>query len=112
VFFAPPTITFGHVVGTDAGGLWRGAGAMLGAFFSVNLLLAAFNLLPLPPLDGSGAVPLFLSESGSRSYQQFIWSNRALGLLGILVAWKVFAAMFGPIFFGAVNLLYPGISYR
>jgi Zn-dependent protease len=85
---------------------------MLGAFFSVNLLLAVFNLLPLPPLDGSGAVPLFLSEETSRRYQTFLWTNRGLGFLGIFIAWQAFGFVFRPLFTGAVNLLYPGVSYE
>lgn len=35
----------------------------LSAFFSINLLLAVFNLLPLPPLDGSRLLTVFLPPS-------------------------------------------------
>lgn len=40
-------------------------GTVLSVFFSLNLLLAVFNLLPLPPLDGSGALPLFMSPEAA-----------------------------------------------
>ncbi|HEX6533017.1 MAG TPA: site-2 protease family protein [Gemmatimonadaceae bacterium] len=112
VLYAPDSVRFGHVAGTSAGGWWPGVAAMLSAFFSVNLLLGAFNLLPLPPLDGSGALPLFMRPKTSEMYQTFLWSNRALGWIGILIAWKVFDVIFDPIFTGAVNLLYPGVSYH
>ena len=112
LFYAPDTITFGEVAGTDAGGLWPAATFMLGVFFSVNLLLMAFNLLPFPPLDGSGAVPLFLSDDRSRRYQHFIWTTPALGWIGLLIAWQVFDQVFQPVFLTAVSLLYPGVSYH
>lgn len=35
--------------------------------FSLNLLIAAFNLLPIPPLDGSRFIRLFLSPQGRQT---------------------------------------------
>jgi Zn-dependent protease len=90
---------------------WASLAVLLSAFFSLNLLHAAFNLLPLPPLDGSGAMPLLLSREATVKYQDFIWSNPAIGWLGLFVAWKLFDVVFDPLFFAAVNLLYPGVSY-
>jgi len=67
VFFAPERIRFGEITDTNAGGVWPAVATMLSAFFSLNLLLAAFNLLPFPPLDGSGAVPILLSDNAASS---------------------------------------------
>ncbi len=39
-----------------------------GAFVEVNLVLMFFNLLPIPPLDGSSVLPLFLSDRGLYNY--------------------------------------------
>jgi Zn-dependent protease len=111
VFLAPESVSFGHLAATDGGGLWGGAAQMLGAFFSVNLLLAVLNLLPLPPLDGSGALPLLMSTGMARRYQELLWRTPALGLLGLMLAWRLCDAIFDPIFIGAVNLLYPGVTY-
>ena len=80
--------------------------------FSLNVVLAALNLLPLPPLDGSGAVPLLLSDRATARYQQFLWGQPALGWIGILVAWLIFGAVFRPLFLLAVNVLHPGALYR
>lgn len=91
--------------------MWASLETVLSVFFSLNLLLAVFNLLPLPPLDGSGALPLFMSPEGSRRYQQLLWSNPALRWMGIFLAWQLVDVVFDPIFLGAVNLLYPGVSY-
>lgn len=111
VFHAPDRVSFGHLAATDGGGAWSGVAQMLGAFFSVNLLLALLNLLPLPPLDGSGALPLLMSPETARRYQELLWRTPALGLVGLMIAWRLCDVIFHPIFLGAVNLLYPGVSY-
>ncbi len=43
----------------------------LSMLFSLNLLLATFNLLPLPPLDGSAAPALVMHEDSARKLQSF-----------------------------------------
>ena len=111
IFQPPQRISFGHVTSASAGGLADAAGLLLGIVFSLNLVLFTLNMLPLPPLDGSGALPLALSREATRRYQDFMWSNRGLGWLGIIVAWQVFDFVFNPVFLLAVNLLYPGVSY-
>ena len=37
----------------------------------LNLYLAVFNMLPIPPLDGSRLLPLVLPERGRQLYRQF-----------------------------------------
>lgn len=39
-------------------------------FIFLNLLLAVFNMLPIPPLDGSRLLPLVLPEKGREFYRQ------------------------------------------
>lgn len=106
---APDSVTFTRIVDGADGGLGAAA-PVLSILFTLNLLLLVFNLLPLPPLDGSGALPLVLPEQVALRYQEFMrqptWS-----LLGIFVAWKVIGEIFWPIFVFAVNLLYPGLRY-
>lgn len=111
VFSMPPSVGFGRLAAAE-GGSWQSVAALVSAFFSMNLLLFVFNLLPLPPLDGSGAAPLLLGPSATKRYQGFLTSTPALGLIGMLLAWQVFSFIFNPIFLGAVNLLYPGAGYR
>ncbi|MGD8869590.1 MAG: hypothetical protein PVI01_18370, partial [Gemmatimonadales bacterium] len=112
VFYSPERISFGHVAGTQGGGIAHAVALLLGVFFSLNLVLLVLNMLPVPPLDGSGALPLLLSPQATRRYQDFLWRQPALGWIGILVAWQVFAVIFHPLFLLAVNLLYPGASYQ
>ncbi len=111
-FYAPSSIGFGHIAGTDLHGLWPALAFFLGAMFSMNLLLGAFNLLPLPPLDGSALPLAVLHPANARAYQNFLWGNQILSIFGIMIAWKIFTPIFSPIFFGAIALLYPGMGYR
>lgn len=111
VFMAPDAVSFDQVVAARAGGAWSAVSFLLSVVFSLNLLLAIFNLFPVPPLDGSGVVPLFLSDRASARYQQLVWGQPALAWLGILLAWQFFHVIFGPIWLFAVNLLHPGASY-
>jgi len=110
-FDAPHTVRFGEVAMSNAGGVWPAVAFVLGVFFSVNLLLAAFNLIPLPPMDGSAALPLILPATAAARYQQVLFSNPALSLIGMVVAWQLFGRVFQPVFIFAVNLLHPGAGY-
>ncbi|MCE5191412.1 MAG: site-2 protease family protein [Actinomycetia bacterium] len=59
----------------------------LGYLFAlVNLVLLFFNLIPLPPLDGSRILPLFLSERAMAAYEQ--WERYGFVIL-IAVLWIV-----------------------
>lgn len=111
VFLAPPAVRFGEVVSSSAGGMWEGMAFVTGVFFSMNLLLAALNLIPLPPLDGSAAIPLLLPAEAASRYQLFLFGNPSLSLIGMVVAWQLFGTVFQPIFLFAVNLLHPGMTY-
>ena len=57
---------------------------LLTVAFTLNLLLAAFNLLPIPPLDGSRLLRLFLNTNGRRTLDR-IEPYGFLILLGLIV---------------------------
>jgi Zn-dependent protease len=40
-------------------------------FALINLVLMFFNLIPIPPLDGSRVLPIFLSDSALQRYHEF-----------------------------------------
>ncbi len=111
VFYAPDNIQFGHITAASNEGVFEGIAFILGVIFSLNLVLFILNMFPLPPLDGSGALPLILPESVVTRYQEFLWSQPMIGWIGILIAWQLFAQVFWPVFFSAVNIMYPGVSY-
>jgi Zn-dependent protease len=111
VFNAPNRISFGHIVGSDGSPLMTAIAFFLGTMFSMNLLLAAFNLLPFPPMDGSAAIPLLVGEEKGRVWQNLIWRTPALNFVGYFLAWQVFGYIFSPLFHGSLALLYPGVTY-
>lgn len=73
-------------------------------FFSLNLLLGVFNLLPVPPLDGSSAIMLFMNERQASSYQNLVSSSN-FAIPGLLVGLVVFKFVFPPIQAVVVRLL-------
>lgn len=109
-FHTPDAISFTQIVAGN-GGWTDGAAVPLSILFTLNLLLFAFNLLPVPPLDGSAVVPMFLSDSANRRYQELL-HQPMLSLLGLLIAWRVFPYVFEPIYILAMRMLYPGMIYR
>ena len=112
VFLAPDSVSFDHVVeAADPDSLWQAAGFLLSVFFSLNLLLGLFNLLPFPPLDGAGVPPLFLHDAGAHRYQEFVLRHRGLGLIGIVVAWQLIDRLYHPVWLAAVNLIHPMVHY-
>ena len=68
--------------------------ATLYAFFSLNLLLGTFNLLPVLPLDGSTAIVLFMSESTAQRYLGWVREN-SYARLGLLLALLLFRNVYG-----------------
>lgn len=80
----------------------------------MNILLAIFNLIPFPPLDGSKILPALLPLSAKLSYDRFIRSIESYGFLVavlfiflfINVFWGPFSQLVGRIFelFTGVNL--------
>jgi Zn-dependent protease len=111
VFHPPDTIHFTQVVAAHHAGIANALAAFFSILFSLNLLLGAFNLLPVPPLDGNTATGLFLSEENARRFAE-LTHNPVFTIIGLLVAWKIFDAIFLPIFRLAINLLYPGTNYQ
>jgi Zn-dependent protease len=77
---------------------------VLFVFFSLNLLLGTFNLLPVPPLDGSTVIMLFMSEERAHKYLDWLRGN-SYAMLGLLVGLVVFRQFYQYVEAFATNLL-------
>ena len=89
-------------------GWTTGLAVTLSIAFSLNVLLFLFNLIPVPPLDGAAVLQFFLPEATARKYQEFM-SQPMLSIIGLLAAWRLFGAVFGPVFWFLVGVLYTGL---
>ena len=109
--YAPQSITISRIVAASNGGLFTEVAKILSVMFSLNLILFVFNLIPFPPLDGSGIIPLYFSKETGQKYMRFV-SRSVFSIIGLLVAWKLFDMFYFKIHLIAINLLYPGANYH
>jgi len=86
-----------RLVGTAGGEVSR----LLFIFILVNVILAVFNLLPLPPLDGSKVLARFLPPRAREVYR----SMEAYGVLILLVIFFIFPG----VIFGFINPIVDGL---
>ena len=56
----------------------------------INILLALFNLLPIPPLDGSNIIYSFLSDKMAYNYRKFIFKYGNYGFLVIVILFNIY----------------------
>jgi len=110
-FYPPAQVRFTTVVSSYAGGVPEGLAVLLSIFFTLNLILLVFNLIPLPPMDGSSIVRLLMGKSLGARYQAAI-EKSGLAFLGLIIAWNLFGQIFRPLHLLAMNLLYPGANYH
>ena len=106
VFEIPRGMRFAHIVAATTPGAMEGAATLLSVLFSLNLLLCVFNLLPLPPLDGFGALGVFFPERIARKLVEFGFRLRGWSIVGLLIAWRMFDQVFFPVFLTAMRMLY------
>jgi Zn-dependent protease len=108
-FVAPDSVRFEHLVSLADGGA-SFAGNLLSIFLVLNVLLAAFNMLPLPPLDGGAVLEYFLPPHLSEKVQE--WSRTPMfQMIGLLVAWRIFPVIVDPLFGLVLKVLHPAESY-
>ncbi len=109
-WFAPPeSINFQQLV-TAPPGAPSVLATILSILLVLNVLLAAFNLVPLPPLDGASVIGLFVSPDAARRMRE-LSSSPMFQLVGLLLAWRIFPLIVGPLFSLLIKLVHPQLSY-
>jgi len=109
-FEQPQTANYHHIVSTTSDGNWASAAFFLSVMLTMNLVLFLLNMIPLPPLDGAGALGLLLSDDGARRLREAA-SNGTFAMLGMLLVFYTFGKIFDPLFTVFLNLLYPGANF-
>lgn len=110
-FSAPEHLDYSHITTSLKDGWFPTFAIILSLIFSQNIILSIFNLIPLPPLDGIGAIGLLLPASLARYVREFK-NHPMIAMMGLFVAWKIFPFIFTPVFWFCIELLYPGVQYK
>jgi Zn-dependent protease len=110
-FTAPHSINSSRLVHLVDPNLPEQIGTVLSVVLSLNLLLFTFNLLPLPPLDGSNLPLLLLPASAAARYADAL-RTPWLRLIGVFLASRLFSPLFQPLLLFVANLLYPHANYH
>jgi len=109
-FHIPEQVSFNHI--TDAApGPANALSVLVSILFSLNLVLLVFNLIPLPPLDGSGILSFFLSDLAAQRYNA-IMQQPTYRIIGLIIAWNILDFILYPVHTIALNILYPGAGYH
>jgi len=69
----------------------------------INIILALFNMLPIPPLDGSKILMAILPFGAQQQYKQFVMWTERYGLFAMFAFIFLFIMVFGNAFFGFIQ---------
>ncbi|MDJ0838191.1 MAG: site-2 protease family protein [Acidobacteriota bacterium] len=67
---------------------WVPVEILIRQMYILNIILFLFNLIPLPPLDGSGAILLFVPEEKAHKVTATL---EGIGPMGLPLAWIIFS---------------------
>jgi Zn-dependent protease len=84
-----------QIMPADAGAIVP-IGALLYAAMEINVLLGVFNLIPIPPLDGSHVIRHFLSQGALRVYDN-------IGIWGLVILLFFGGSVLGAFMYPVLN---------
>lgn len=102
--FVPTNPGFSELVAAAPGTASEGLAIFLSLMFCQNVLLAFFNMLPVPPLDGNTAIALILPERAAEAFRAATRTG-FLAMFGIWIAWFLAGGMLRPVLLAAISLL-------
>jgi Zn-dependent protease len=105
--FLPKASSLAAVVGST-GGIYASLVPILSIMMSLNVILCVFNLIPLPPLDGSAILTLFLPVDLADKYQDAM-SQPFFNIIGLVLAWELSAYVITPAIVFAIGVLHVGL---
>jgi len=82
---------------------------VLHIFFTLNLLLGTFNLLPFPPLDGATGITLLMPEQTALRYLDWL-SESSFRMVGLIAGVLFFGRIFHYIYGFTLHLFLYGLS--
>jgi Zn-dependent protease len=78
---------------------------ILSVMFGLNAVLFFFNLIPIPPLDGSGAIGLLLPEDAARQLQ-LTFRQPGVAIAGMMIAFFFGGRLIMPAVAWSIGLLF------
>ena len=85
------------------GALWATA-RITSVFLGLNIVLAVFNIIPVPPLDGAGVAEGLLPGKAGQFFRT-MRGNPTVAILGLIVVIFVAQRLWIPVFLWAYELL-------
>ncbi len=109
IFDAPTRVSFSRLVASDVV-FTDTVGMFLSILLVLNAILALFNLIPFPPLDGASACTLLLPDALAERWRAVAFGG-PFGLFGLFAAWWLFGGIVPRVFQLLLALVHPGENY-